>query len=177
MKKLEKKNGFTLVEMLACVVTLLLMLGIVASGTNFALHSYNETMYESNSQMLESSINMYLTDILRHAKDIKTADGESAEELDVIGFTSSSYRIYGGTIGIRSMEDGSGPYLVYITENDNAVMIVGENMYANTLYISDLTLKYNKEKGYFTGTYTIQSTILEDAVRVCGFTCRTIAEF
>ena len=58
MRKIKNKKGFTLVEMLVCVVTLLLIGMIVSAGTNLAMFSLRESTFESNSQMLESTLNM-----------------------------------------------------------------------------------------------------------------------
>lgn len=181
MKKIKSNKGFTFVEMLACIITLLLIAGIVSTGMDLALKSYNESMYESDSQMLESTLNLYICDILRHAtvdeaNDLQEIAGE--EEKLVTGFTNVAYQIYGGNIKVLEKDDeGGGAFMVYETKNNAGVMLVGANVYANTLYISDFTLKYNEEKHYFTGSYTIKSTILKDANRKCTFTCRTIAEY
>lgn len=182
MKKIKNNQGFTFVEMLACVLTLLLIAGIVSAGMNLALKSYNESMYESDSQMLESTLDLYICDILRHATKIETeevdADPSRPGEKIVTGFTNVAYQIYGGNIKVLEKEDDDGgAFMVYETKNNDGVMLVGTNVYAGTLYISDFTLKYNEEKGYFTGTYLIKSTILENASRECTFTCRTIAVY
>lgn len=178
MKKLKSKKGFTLVEMLACVVTLLLIGGICATGMNLAISSYNESVFESDSQMLENTLNLYLCDILRHATSIQTNGDTNAEEQDVLSFTNVAYQIYDGHINVSERtEDGGGTFLVYESKNGQGAMIVGENVYAGTLYIADFVLKYNPEKCYFTGYYTIQSSALEDAEKTCEFTCRTIAEY
>ena len=181
MKKMKSQKGFTLIEMLACVITLLLIAGIVSVGMDLAMKSYNESLYESDSQMLESTLNLYICDILRHAivdeeNDLQAIAGE--EEKLVTGFTNVAYQIYGGNIKVLEKDDeGGGAFMVYETKNNTGVMLVGTNVYANTLYVSDFTLKYNEEKHYFTGSYKIKSTILENAERECTFTCRTIAEY
>lgn len=172
MKKIRSKKGFTLVEMLACIVALLLIGGICTTGMNLAVNSYNESVYESDSQMLESTLNLYLCDILRHATSIQTDGDTNAEEKEVISFTNVAYQIYDGRI-----EVSGGTFLVYESKNGKSTMVVGENVYAGTLYISDFVLKYHPEKHYFTGYYTIQSSVLEDAERKCEFTCRTITEY
>lgn len=181
MRKIKENNGFTLVEMLACVVTLILICGICSAGMNLAVKSYNESMYESDSQMLESTLNLYICDILRHATKIETEEAvlpDANGEKDVSGFTNVAYQIYGGTIKVMERTDeGGGAFMVYETKNNAGVMLVGENVYAGTLYVSDFKLKFNEEKGYFTGSYVIKSTVLEHASRECVFTCRTIAVY
>ncbi|MBQ8519494.1 MAG: type II secretion system protein [Agathobacter sp.] len=178
MRKLKSKKGFTLIEMLACVVVLILIGGICSVGMNLATRSYNESVYESDSQMLEDTLNLYLCDILRHATSVQTEADENAEEKDVISFTNVAYQIYDGHIEVSERKDDKGgTFLVYESSNGHGAMIVGENVYAGTLYISDFVLKYNPEKKYFTGYYTIQSSVLENLEKTCEFTCRTIAEY
>jgi len=84
MRKIRDKKGFTLIEMLACVVTLLLIGMIVSTGMNLATMSLRETTFESDSQMLESTLNMYIGDILRHATDVK-------EDATGVTFTNDAY--------------------------------------------------------------------------------------
>lgn len=177
MKKLKRQKGFTLVEMLACVVTLLLIGGICSTGMNLAVNSYNESIYESDSQMLENTLNLYLCDILRHANGI-VVEESLTDEKTVVSFTNVAYQIYDGSIQVSERTStGGGTFLVYESQNGHGAMIVGENVYAKTLYISDFVLKYNPDKGYFTGYYTIKSSVLENAEKKCEFTCRTIAEY
>jgi len=178
MKKIKNTKGFTLIEMLACVIVLLLIGGICSSGMSLATRSYNESIYESDSQMLEDTLNLYLCDILRHATSVQVVENDAIEEKDVISFTNVAYQIYDGHIEVSErIEEHGGTFLVYESSNGQGAMIVGENVYAETLYISDFVLKYNPEKKYFTGYYTIQSAVVEDLEKKCEFTCRTIAEY
>ena len=179
MRKLKSKKGFTLVEMLACCVTLVLVGGICTMGTNMALDSYNRSMFVSDSQMLESTLDLYLGDILRHA----TIESNGEEDLGsgnygIKSITNKSYGMYLGTLGLQE-DSGKENYrriLIYKTAEALAegkgLMFVNDNVYGKTLYISDFVLKYNVAGHYVTGSYKIKSTILEDAVRECDFTYR-----
>lgn len=178
MKKIKSQKGFTLIEMLACVVVLLLIGGICSAGMNLATRSYNESVYESDSQMLEDTLNLYLCDILRHATSVQTETDAGVTEKNVISFTNVAYQIYDGHIEVSERKEGTGgTFLVYESSNGQGALIVGENVYAETLYVTDFVLKYNPEKKYFTGYYTIQSTVVEGLEKKCEFTCRTIAEY
>ena len=71
MMKQKRSKGFTLVEMLACVVTLIL-LGLTGSvALNMATQSYWASVFESDSQLLESTIDLYIGDILRYSNEVK----------------------------------------------------------------------------------------------------------
>lgn len=177
MRKLAKNNGFTLVEMLACMVVLLIIGAMCNTGMRFAFNSYQKSIFESDSQMLEDTMNMYIGDILRHATDIDT-DGAN-----VTSFSNAQYRIHDGNLVLQQKGiDSEEYYMAYTTIRDGEVFtfaVAGENVYAKTLYIDPESwhLEYNTSTGVFTGGYTIKSTILENASRECIFTFRTIAGY
>ena len=129
MKKLKNNKGYTFVEMMACVVILLLVALISGTGMNLALNNYNQQIFESDSQMLEATLNMHLGDILRHTTSVTEADGA------VTGITNSSYQIYNGAI---TVEDG----VFYIVKNaeDPAVHMVNEATYLNNLYVDNFDI-------------------------------------
>ena len=174
MRKLTNKKGFTLVEMLACVVTLLLIGMIVSTGTNLAMASLRETTFESDSQMLESTLNTYIGDILRHATEVKVeADGT------VKSFTNDAYYIDSGNFDIDlSVSEISGAgYLTCTSALDDSMygtLVANEGTYGGALYIKDFTLTYDASKCVFTGSYVIVSSAT-DTTKTCEFTYRTIA--
>jgi len=53
--------------------------------------------------------------------------------------------------------------------------LIGDITYAENLYVSDFVLKYDSTKRVFKGSYTIKSTIINDAGKNCNFTYRGIA--
>lgn len=163
MKKLKNNKGYTFVEMMACVVILLLVALISGTGMNLALNNYNLQVFESDSQMLEATINMHLGDILRHTTSV------TETEDTVTGITNSSYQIYNGNIII---EEG----VFYIVKNaeDPAVHMVNTASYANNLYVDNFTLTYDVSTGVFTGTYTIKSNTVQNASKECTFSYRRI---
>jgi len=168
MKKLKKKKGFTLIEMLACTVTLLLIALICTTGTNLALRSYEESVLESNIQNLEATIDLYIGDILRYATDVKPYDGtDEVEEL-----TNASYQIYKGMIEIN--QDG---HLVCtsIHNNGKKTLLVGKNTYAEMLYIESFELHYDAATKLFEGNYVIGNT-LNETKRTCEFAYRMVAQ-
>lgn len=181
MRKMRTQKGFTLMEMLACVLTLLLVCLLCGTGLNIAAKSYNRSLFESNSQTLESTLTMFIGDILRYSTSVKTGepiDTARPEEKSVAAFTNGAYEIYGGYLCVPLQEENnSGMFVIYKDASvEEGTLMVGQNVYADSLYIEDFVLTYNEETKRFTGTYVIKSTILEDAVRQCEFTFRTIAE-
>ncbi len=170
MKKVRSNKGFTLVEMLACTVTLLMVCLICTTGMNLALKSYEQSIFESDSQMLESTLNLYVGDMLRYATRV-TIDEESADNI-VEGFTNAAYQVYDGNYYV-----GTNGYL-YCTVNDNSsgALVIGKGNYAETLCIKGFELHYDEATGIFTGKYTIGSTLSDTLSKECTFTYRTIAD-
>lgn len=173
MRKLANKRGFTLVEMLTCVITLLLIGLICSSGINLAMHSLAATSFDSDSQMLESTMDIYISDILRHAVLIQeTSEG--------IKFNNDAYYIREGMLKVDttgSRVAGAG-YLVYTTEHgavSSDLMIANKGAYVDNLYIKNFVLDYDQTTGIFSGSYQIVSSAV-DSVRTCTFRYRTITQ-
>ena len=175
MKKLKNAKGFTLVETLTCMIMLVLLGGICSTGMNLAMKSYQETVFESNSQTLASSLETYMNDILRYATDVETTDGK------VTGFTNPSYQMYEGMIAVSTTEGETKDKMVIYTrpageDARKEFLIVGPGMYGNDMYIADFTLKYDETTQLFEGEYKIKSVRMSSMVRTYTFGCRTISE-
>ena len=146
MKKLKTKKGFTLIEMTVCILTLAMVALICTTGYSLAMKSYNDSKFESNSQMLESMLNTSLGDVLRYAYYISD-DG-------TVIFSNDDYRLDGGEI---TVENGR---LIYMDE-DTKEFLVSTYSYVDGLYIDEdtFTLDYvtDFESGnkMFKGSYTI----------------------
>ena len=173
-KKYKSQRGFTLVEMLACVIVLLLVGLLCSTGLNLALDSYQRSVYESNSQMLESTLDTYLGDILRHARSVSSStDGEGNE---IISFTNGTYQIYEGYICVLSEEQkNGGVFLIYKDAEAEPTLMVSSNVYGGDLYIKDFILSYDEATQMFTGAYVIKSTLLTNVERECEFAYRAVS--
>ena len=188
MKKLKNAKGFTLVETLTCMLMLVILGGICSTGMEFAMKCYQETVFESNSQTLASSLEVYMSDILRYATDVKTTGSADADGYKVVtGFTNPVYQMYEGMIAVSTEDETSGKMVIYTRPAGEAArkeyLIVGHGMYAEDMYITDFILKYkdkeedtDEEKHYFIGEYKIKSELTDSMVRTYTFGCRTISE-
>lgn len=166
MRKLKNKKGFTFVEMLVCVLTLLMVGAICATGTGISVKSYQQSRFESDSQMLASTLDMGIGDVLRYASDIET-DGNG----NVTALTNHYYQMEDGYISLNSegyFRVCKSPYMP-----DKTFALIGEKAYAGDLYISEFELKYINE--VFKGKYTIKSNAMQES-KTCEFTFRPIAE-
>ena len=186
MKKLKNQKGFTLMEMLICVVTLLILAGICSAGSNIAMNSYNRSLFESNSQMLESTLTQYLGDIMRHAtlktQDITPPEGGVAGDIKAIqSITNKSYGIYDGWIDLETKPDATsvgtdtGRIMVHKTPDDSVGMkLLNEKVYTKALKISGFKLEYDSSKQCIIGTYNIESTVVPGLARECSFKYRNL---
>lgn len=171
MKKLKSKKGFTLVEMLVCVVTLVLIGLICSGGIKLAMNSLQAITFDSNSRTLEATLDIYISDLLRHATDIK-CDSEN------VTFTNQAYYIKNGILKIdtQGSKVKDAGYLVCTGSNSaQERMLANKGIYTDNLYITDFSLSYEESTGVFTGEYRIVSSVT-DSVRDCSFSYRTIKE-
>lgn len=83
-RKLADESGFTLVELLAAVVILMLLGLILNSGLQMAVHSYQTMTAQSETELLLSTLADAVTDELRYADDVTEQDG-------VVTYTSASF--------------------------------------------------------------------------------------
>jgi len=146
MKKFKGKKGFTLIEMTVCVLTLALVALICTTGYSIAMRSYNDSKFESNSQMLESMLNTSLGDVLRYAYDI-------SDEGTAVVFSNDSYGLLGGGLTVKNDR------LIY-KDGDTENFLVSTYSYIDGLYIKDFDLNYtvnDEGKNIFEGSYTICS--------------------
>lgn len=171
MKKIKDKKGFSLVEMLVCVLTLLLVGAICTTGTGISIKSYQESRFESDSQMLKNMVETVLSDMFRYATDIKVENG-------VVTFTNPDYGMADGVIKIEAMGAGGEKRFVLL-KNPTATpeLMLGNSIYAENLEVADLILNYDATTNVFSGSYRIKSTIMNDAEKNCEFTYRSIAVY
>ncbi len=179
MNKLKQKKGFTLVEMLMCMLILILLSGICNIGMTIAWSSYNSNVFESDSQMLASSVNTYLADVLRYASAVTTVgDEDGSDSKTVTAISNSSYSIQNGNIVVsaRDYENNTGGrFQIKKTEDDEApVFLIGESQYADNMYVESFELNYDADTGMFFGSYIIKSTIVNDIEKKHEFSYRRV---
>ena len=83
-RKLANREGFTLVEMLAAVVILVLLGLILNTGLQTAVDSYRTMIAQSETELLLSTLVHAVADELRYAEDATVAGG-------TVTYTSASY--------------------------------------------------------------------------------------
>lgn len=143
----RKKQGFTLTETLAAVLILILLTGVIALGTSAASRMYSGLVFASESDLLSSTLNTALGDVLHYATDV-----EIEEEL-VSAFTNKNYGVVRGHL----LCTGGKLYLNTADTADDAegatlLTLVSDGAYTS-LQVRDFSIGY--ADGLFTGGYTI----------------------
>ena len=175
MRKLKSKKGFTMIEMLVCVVTLVLLCMIVTTGSNLATMSMNASLFETESQMMKATLDLCIGDLLRHATDVKTKDDGTVEY-----FSNDAYYIDDGIIEVEEKDSGiaDAGYLVcttWVDGSDSGLLVANRGIYVNGMYVRNFELKYEGDTHVFTGSYEIVSK-LTSATKKCEFSFRSIAD-
>ena len=154
-KKLKSRKGFTLVEMLAAVIILILLVLILNSGLNLAVKSYSTMTAESETELLMSSLSDVIYDELRYARDINTTaepigttPGETPETPVITGnlerYTSVSF----GRNTILFLKDGQ----LYA----GGKRLLAAGAYGNGDYvIEQMDITYDKDTCVFTVSLTV----------------------
>lgn len=169
MKKWKSKKGFTLVEMLVCVLTLLLVGAICSTATGISVKSYQKSRFETDSQMLEATLDLIFSDMFRYATYV-TLDGDN-----VTAFKNSNYDNGNNDMKIMIPAEGeahANKFVIQMGANAS-VLLIGENIYVDTLEVSDFELKYDQVKKIFRGNYIIRSAV-NGATKNCSFVYRGI---
>lgn len=139
MKKIHDDKGFTLVEMLAAALLLVLLCLMLSTGLNMALKSYRTMRAESETQVLLSTLTDALADDLRFARYVK-AD----EDGKLISYDSDSYNKN------AKLTLSEGQLLA------NNMRVLPPGAYGNGAYVVDkLDIKYTD------GVFTIDLTVKE----------------
>ena len=163
-KKLNSKAGFSLTEMLATVIILLLVSAIVAAGIPVARDAYEKVVLASNAEVLLSSTITSLRNELGTAKDVK-ADSNALIYYNLMR---------GGVANVAVGASGAASRISLSTENEPDIMlesyynIYAEDAYAvhssgatklmsektatGDLYVTYETVDYDKDTGVVTFT-------------------------
>lgn len=179
MKNRRSKAGFTLVEMIATVLILVMLFAGVGVSMDVGTKIYYESIFESDSSLLAETLNTHLTDILSNATDITINPGIIQDDMgnnlsksDVpFLFSSSSY-------GVQDAYLQANQTLVFRNKwTADAEQVVNTGAYPN-LTVKNFKIEYHARNasaadgsqysGYCIISYTIvnsQNSALSKDVR------------
>ena len=87
-KKYRSKGGFSLFELLAATIVLLMIASLLAAGIPLTLNTYEQVTATAEATALLSTLSQSIADELRYAKDIKL---QSSDHVTLATFTSTVY--------------------------------------------------------------------------------------
>lgn len=174
MKKLKNKGGFTLIEMMAALLILVLLVVAMGYVMDSASQVYEASTFESQSGSLSGILNTALGDILRYSYTVTKNDGTMkdsagnhvAEEDVGFFFTSLDYGIRDGYFYAPWHPDGTyqGVLQIKNLHDSNVVELVNAGSYPN-MAVSNFHITYVApgaivggtpvRGGYFDIKYTI----------------------
>ncbi len=159
-RKLNSKAGFSLTEMLATVIIMLLVSAIVASGIPAAREAYEGVVLASNAEVLLSSTITVLRNEIGTAKEVKQDPADSSAVIYYNMTRGSFSRIYKDGEGIwlvRYYSPGTGeaanqttaPELLISKKTATADMFVtyGSLTVSNDGYVTFSNLSVDRESG------------------------------
>ena len=146
-KKLKEKAGLTMVEMLAATVILVLLVLMMGTGLDMAVHSYENMIAKSELELLLSTAVDTLADEFRYARKVDGEDG-------------SGFESFGAVTGLKVDEnDYKGQIRAETDANSDGLLVLSTGAYGNkgisykAYEVTKMTVTYHKpEPGdpYFT---------------------------
>lgn len=122
-KKLSGHRGFSLGELLAATIILLLASQVMAQGISFAVRMYNESLTRSHGKQLCSTLTNMIETELRYTTSIKTdTSGKLVNYFSpVYGQTKSSFAVIDEN-GNQATGTGGGEIAIQITNQNDKVV-------------------------------------------------------
>lgn len=158
-KKLRGSKGFTLVEMTAAVLILVLLVLILNTGLDLAVKSYRTMTAESETELLMSSLSDAIYDELRYARDINadadyggdTPSGQADTPAPAAAITGNLERYTSVSFGRNTTLSLQNGQLCASGKRLLASGAYGNGDYA----IEQLDITYDKEACVFTVKLTV----------------------
>ena len=194
MKKLTKKGGFSLIEMMCALLILVLLIMAIDVGFKAGGTIYQDATFEAESATLAGILNTSLGDILRYSIDVRETTATEREKYgNDVGiphasdstkhyvFTSLDYGIQDAYFYVPFHENGTnmGALQMKNTRNPNVVELVNTGAYPN-LVVSDFNITYSPpsglgvQGGYFEITYQIISELDSSKTRMVNTIVRVM---
>ena len=197
MTKQRSKAGFSLLEMMAALMILVLMTAAMGTTMSAGLGIYREAIFESDSASMAGIINTSLGDILRYSMNVKENESYPGNlkdtSLDSQGqyilqnqtgffFTSIDYGIRDAYFHLSTEGGGQSGGILQLRNLKNAetVELVNTGAYPD-LKITAFTVTYvpksaTSRGGYFLIDYTISSTKTDSLTREVSTVVRLMNE-
>lgn len=184
IKKIQAKRGFTLIETLAALLITVMLSLIVATGISSAANAYRRAVFVSESEVLSSTINTALADLLRFAYDINyVAKEDVTGEGNYYTFDNASYKLDNAHFILETDVNSGLTYIAFVHDSgdvDDEGKPVPYSLCSLGAYtsmtITDFQLDYSPETTTFKGSYTLMSRSNTSFKKTIQFTYKSIVE-
>lgn len=121
-KKLSGKRGFSLGELLAATIIILLASQVMVQGIAFAVRMYNESLTRSHGKLLCSTLTNVIEKELRYTTKVTTDSNDSVTKYfsPVYGKTQSSFMAIDDQ-GNPVADTAGGEIAIQITKDDGSL--------------------------------------------------------
>ena len=185
-KKLNSKQGYTLVELLTAMVIVILIGLMVSTGMTVGLKVQKESIFVANSDMLAGTLNTAISDVLRYSEANYVSGDIIDGKVEDPKFTNKEYSIKRGFFFVDSdgylaiSKNGVDPaYEPDPTDSTDVGPDIGylisNGVYSNKLVIRNFTISYDVDKKIYTGSYKIKEKTGTAFNKDVSFTFRTVA--
>ena len=122
-KKLSGRRGFSLGELLAATIILLLASQVLTQGMAFSVRMYNESLTRSHAKQLCSTLTNVIETELRYTTEITVDSSKSVTKYfsPTYGKTQSSFSVIDDK-GNLATGTGGGEVAIQITDKDGKLM-------------------------------------------------------
>ena len=156
--KNRKKKGFTFVETLVALLIVSLLSAVVLTGIRSAWSIHDDALFASESEILASTINTALGDVLHYSSYEQSGSQGTSE---IVRISNQNYGILRGDI---EADDGKIYIKVSDDKNSSKLVLISDGAYTN-IKVTDFSLKYMSHdqstdypEGTFYGSYTLEGT-------------------
>lgn len=166
-KKLNQDAGFTLVEMLAATMILILLTMMLGTGLQMTVRSYQKITAQSEVDLLLSTAMDALVDDLRFAQEYEEYYKPGSTSDDPVPFTYSSDSFEGSIHLELSDKDGQKGQIVArdINSTDDPLRFLSTGVYGvvtsngeRVYRLTEMTIKPNPADNTFEITLKVEST-------------------
>lgn len=169
-RKINSEAGFTLVEMLAAVVILVMLSLMLGTGLQMTMDSYQKITAQSEVDLLASTAVNALADDLRFARDVsgKTIDttkqADGYKDCSNFNYTSDSFAGKELRIGLNGAgqivvceNNGAGPAVREFLSSGAYGVMGADGKRAYKVAEEGTNITYNDNDGIFTIRLTVQA--------------------
>ena len=159
--KLNKRRraGFTLTEMLATIIIVLLVSAGLVTTVGLALRQYNNSMRNSESQVLASTLKSIISSELEHT-NVSTMEIDASG--NVIAFESTDYALKGSLSSFYAVDgdlsETSGYGQLFCGKKGDSTLgslVIGSASYTRGLGMKLNSITYNSASKYFTVRFEV----------------------